>query len=165
MYRIADALITLMSPILVHTADEAYRSLKNEDSESSNSVHLLGMPDVIQVETDPTWDIAMELRGEVLKKIEDAKATDGISNPLDTGVVVDLDSESYKALKPLEVELADLCGVSRFTLNESDTPGISVEDLNEEPRCERSWKRDGTVKERSEGGFLSDRDAEALGIV
>ncbi|MFM1868543.1 MAG: hypothetical protein RL591_1951, partial [Planctomycetota bacterium] len=31
-------------------------------------------------------------------------------------------------------------------------------------RCERSWKRDGTVRQRSDGGTLSDRDAEALGI-
>jgi isoleucyl-tRNA synthetase len=30
------------------------------------------------------------------------------------------------------------------------------------PRCERSWKRDGTVKQRSDGGLLSDRDAEAV---
>ena len=39
-----------------------------------------------------------------------------------------------------------------------------VVDLREEPRCERSWKRDGTVKERSDGGMLSDRDAEAVGV-
>ena len=34
----------------------------------------------------------------------------------------------------------------------------------DQPRCERSWKRDGTVKQRSDGGMLSDRDAEALGL-
>ncbi|NIR12528.1 MAG: class I tRNA ligase family protein, partial [Desulfobacterales bacterium] len=45
MYAIADALIRLMSPILVHTADEAYRVLKDEDQDTQNSVHLAGMPD------------------------------------------------------------------------------------------------------------------------
>jgi isoleucyl-tRNA synthetase len=39
-----------------------------------------------------------------------------------------------------------------------------VLDLRSEPRCERSWKRDGTVKPRSDGGMLSDRDAAALGL-
>ena len=34
----------------------------------------------------------------------------------------------------------------------------------EEPRCERSWRRDGTVRQRSDGGWLSDRDAEAVGV-
>jgi len=39
-----------------------------------------------------------------------------------------------------------------------------VHDLRDRPRCERSWKRDGTVRERSDGGMLSDRDARALGL-
>ena len=33
-----------------------------------------------------------------------------------------------------------------------------------EPRCERSWKRDETVRQRSDGGWLSDRDAAAVGV-
>jgi isoleucyl-tRNA synthetase len=39
-----------------------------------------------------------------------------------------------------------------------------VRDLRSEPRCERSWKRDGTVRARSDGGMLSDRDALAVGV-
>ena len=39
-----------------------------------------------------------------------------------------------------------------------------INDLRDEPRCERSWKRDGTVKERSDGGMLTDRDADAVGV-
>jgi hypothetical protein len=39
-----------------------------------------------------------------------------------------------------------------------------VQDLREEPRCERSRKRDGTVRQRSDGGLLSDRDAAAVGV-
>ena len=42
---------------------------------------------------------------------------------------------------------------------------LEVLDLRHEPRCERSWKRDGTVRQRSDGGMLSDRDASALGLV
>jgi isoleucyl-tRNA synthetase len=41
---------------------------------------------------------------------------------------------------------------------------IEVVDLRGEPRCDRSWKRDGTVRARSDGGMLSDRDAEAVGL-
>ena len=37
-------------------------------------------------------------------------------------------------------------------------------DLRGEPRCERSWKRDRTVRQRSDGGWLSDRDAAAVGV-
>ena len=61
------------------------------------------------------------------------------------------------------VDLADLCGISRFELDE-EAPAPRVLDLRGEPRCERSWKRDGTVKRRGDGGMLSDRDANALGV-
>jgi len=59
------------------------------------------------------------------------------------------------------IDLADLCGVSRVSF---DGDGVEVQDLREEPRCDRSWKRDGTVKQRSDGGMLSDRDAKAVGV-
>ena len=73
-------------------------------------------------------------------------------------------SETAAALAPFGDELADLCGVSRFSVAEGAEPSIRVNDLREEPRCERSWKRDGTVRERSDGGMLSDRDAAAVGV-
>ena len=41
---------------------------------------------------------------------------------------------------------------------------VRIVDLRDQPRCERSWKRDGTVRERSDGGMLSDRDAATLGL-
>jgi hypothetical protein len=42
--------------------------------------------------------------------------------------------------------------------------GVRVDDLRGEPVCERSRKRHATVKQRSNGGLLSDRDAEAAGV-
>ena len=70
----------------------------------------------------------------------------------------------YGALVNLDAaDLSDLLGVSRVTLDRS-APEPRVNDLRGEPRCERSWKRDGTVKRRSDGGMLSDRDAEAVGV-
>jgi isoleucyl-tRNA synthetase len=41
---------------------------------------------------------------------------------------------------------------------------VSITDLRNEPRCDRSWRRDGTVRQRSDGGMLSDRDAAAVGV-
>ena len=107
----------------------------------------------------------MELRSKVLKALEETKESGGVSNPLDAGVQIKLDAETYERLKPFEPELPDLCGISRAEFSEGQALEIVVDDLSGELRCERSWKRDGTVKERSDGGFLSDRDAEALGLV
>jgi isoleucyl-tRNA synthetase len=164
MYHIADALIRLLAPILAHTADEAYLYLKGLKTDSTDSVHLQGMPDEIEIDTDPNWDMVMDLRGKVLKALEDAKESQGLSNPLDTGVEATVEPDNYNKLKPFEPELADLSGVSRFSVKEGEDFIITIIDLKDEPRCERSWKRDGTVRERPDGGFLSERDAEALGI-
>ena len=46
----------------------------------------------------------------------------------------------------------------------SAAEAVAVRDLRDEPRCERSWRRDETVRQRSDGGWLSDRDAEAVGV-
>ncbi len=119
--------------------------MKDEDQDTQNSVHLTGMPDAHEIECDPNWPIAMELRGEVLKTIEEAKSSDGVSNPLDIGIVVNLEPEEFIKLKPFEPEMADLCGVSRFTLSEGEKQTISVQDLSTEPRCERSWPGKGTA--------------------
>ena len=97
----------------------------------------------------------MSVRDEALKALEEAKA-DGIENPLDAGLVLPASLSGFDAS-----DLADLCGVSRVSCKGEN---IEVVDLRQEPRCDRSWKRDGTVKQRSDGGMLSDRDAKAVGV-
>jgi hypothetical protein len=92
-----------------------------------------------------------------MKALEEAKSQ-GIENSLDAGLVI---PDADGTLKPFAAELADLMGVSRVTLDPA-AKLVSVADLREEPRCERSRKRDGTVRERADGGLLSDRDAEAV---
>lgn len=160
IYDTAKTLIQLMAPILVHTADEAWLSLLGLDNKSEDSVHLHEFPKPTDTPTDERWNAIMTLRHEVLKAIEQAKSQHGIENPLDAGVTVN----TIQDLDDFLPELADLCGVSRFTLNRADEQSITVQNLSDEPRCERSWKRDGTVKERSDGGLLSDRDADVLGV-
>ena len=95
----------------------------------------------------------------VLKALEAAKER-GIENPLDAGVVVPDPEDRFL---PFLGDFADLCGVSRARFLHG-LGEIEGEDLREEPRCERSWKRDGTVSLRSDGGMLSERDAQALGL-
>jgi isoleucyl-tRNA synthetase len=125
--------------VLCHTtSDEAYRAVSKPDAR---------------------WAKVIERLGEAMKALEQARAGRGIDNPLDAGIrVADADG-LFNGFNP--VDLADLCGVSRFEIGGN---GIEVLDLRDQPRCERSWKRDGTVRARSDGGTLSDRDAQAVGV-
>ncbi len=155
-YKIASALCELLAPILPHTADEAWRSLHPADDAC---VHLQHLPDPDhpeQIPVDPRWGPVMQQRDAWLKAMEDYRQAHDIDNPLDLGLSADGDLTGFA-----HEDLADLCGVSRFSRGAA---GVSVHDLSGEPRCERSWKRDGTVMPRSDGGLLSDRDAAALGL-
>jgi isoleucyl-tRNA synthetase len=164
IFDIADALVRLVAPILVHTADEAYLALHGLADDAGRSAHLERLPEPTGFTGDPRWSDVVALRDRVLKVLEDARAQRGLDNPLDAAVTVMCPPDSYERLVPFGAELADLCGVSRFELVEDGSETIDVADLTDQPRCERSWKRDGTVRQRSDGGWLSDRDAHALGL-
>jgi isoleucyl-tRNA synthetase len=159
------ALIRMLAPILVHTADEAWLALAGDGAApAAGSVHLESLPERFEFAVDPGWESAMALRGEALKQLELAKEAPGISNPLDAGIVAALPADELARVRSLAADLADLCGVSRFDFVEGAERSVTVVDLRDEPRCERCWKRDGTVRQRSDGGWLADRDAAALGL-
>jgi isoleucyl-tRNA synthetase len=162
LYRMTDGLCRLLAPVLVHTADEAFRALrKSAPGDAATCVHLEGFPAATGVHADPSWKNALAAREIGLLALERARSQGGVENPLDAGVTL---PDSDGLLARLEaLDLADLLGVSRVSLDDK-AQFATVTDLREQPRCERSWKRDGTVRQRSDGGLLSDRDAEAVGV-
>ena len=106
------------------------------------------------------WATVMTMLEDAQRVLEVSRNDQGIDNPLDAGLVI-ADADGVMSGFNMD-DLADFCGVSRV---ETTTSGeTSVTDLRDEPRCDRSWKRDGTVKQRSDGGMLSDRDALAVGV-
>ncbi|MGD9692281.1 MAG: isoleucine--tRNA ligase [Phycisphaerales bacterium] len=162
---ITQGLCKLLAPVLPHTADEAYRALlgiAKQDDRPETSVHLETFGQPTGVRADKAWPRALDARDAGLLALEaERKREGGVENPLDAGVTL---PDPDRALSTFDArDLADLLGVSRVNVDAS-TSSATVTDLRAEPRCERSWKRDGTVKERSDGGMLSDRDAEAVGV-
>ena len=158
LYRIAGTLIRVLAPLMPHTADEAWTALEGEDA---GCVHLKPFQDVqcmTNIPVDDDWDRVMASREGWLKTIEEARQKMGIDNPLDCGLRV---GDAGLLGKFDSVDLADMCGISRVEVVDGVEP--QVLDLRDQPRCDRSWKRDGTVRERDGGGMLSDRDAKALG--
>jgi len=153
MRLMAEVLCRLLAPVLPHTADEAYRSMHGADACVHLQEHLN-----FSFSAHADWPKAMAARTAAQKALEEAKAT-GVENPLDAGLTL---PDPDGALKPFLPELADLCGVSRVTLDPKAT-AVTVHDLRNEPRCERSRRRDATVRTRADGVPLSDRDAEAVG--
>ena len=154
MHVLVDMLCRLLGPIIPHTANEAFVQLHGEDARLFEGSHL-----GLSYESASEWPAVMIQMEGVLKALEQAKSR-GIENPLDAGVVVPDPEDRFL---PFAADFADLCGVSRARFQHG-LGDIEIEDLRDQPRCERSWKRDGTVSERSDGGLLSDRDAAAIGV-
>jgi isoleucyl-tRNA synthetase len=171
LFDLTDGLCRLLAPFVPHTADEAYRALwRVAPTDTSVCVHTKAFVSAesasgasgaaFGVRVDQRWPKVLDLVQKAQLAIEQAKAQ-GIENPLDAGVVLP-NAEGMCDGFDL-VDLADMLGVSRVSLdNAAKEPRVL--DLRTEPRCERSWKRDGTVKQRSDGGLLSDRDALAVGV-
>ncbi len=167
LYTLTDGLCRLLAPVLCHTADEAFRALHNVASDDTETcIHLADANPPTGVRADAAWTRAFAVRERALQAIERAKASAdqsglGVENPLDMGVVL---PDPDGALRALGIsDLADLLGVSRVQLDPA-AHEPRVIDLRSEPRCERCWKRDGTVRRRSDGGMLTDRDADAVGV-
>jgi isoleucyl-tRNA synthetase len=161
LWGLTDTLCRLLAPLLPHTADEAWRTLVGATDEAS-TVHVAGQVALFGARADERWGAALAARDGALKAMEAVRAGGaGVENPLDAGLVLPDPEGALATFDP--VDLADLMGVSRVTLQRS-AGAVQVQDLRHEPRCERSWKRDGTVRQRSDGGMLSDRDARAVGV-
>jgi isoleucyl-tRNA synthetase len=156
MRQLMELICRLLAPVMPHTADEAFRALHKDESKN---VQLATVQDVtMDFVADAEWPKVLEARESAQKALEEAKAR-GIENPLDSEVVL---PDPEGRLKKFIADLPDMLGVSRVRL--VSTGDVSVNDLGNEPRCERSWKRDGTVKQRSDGGVLCDRCAAAVGV-
>jgi isoleucyl-tRNA synthetase len=171
MHKITLDLCRLLAPILPYTADEAWQALHGGSAES---IHLQPFPDpddtaayaagASQI-TPENWSALLTARREWLKDIENYRQSNAIENPLDLGLKICVFAREPAHLSVHDFDprdLADLLGISRVEYMNSGY--TKVLDLSSEPRCQRSWKRDGTVKLRSDGGMLSDRDAAALGL-
>ncbi|MCE2391770.1 MAG: isoleucine--tRNA ligase [Proteobacteria bacterium] len=164
LWDVASGLTRLLAPILVHTADEAWLALHGLDPAGDACVHDQLLPEPREPVEDPDWSEVMNRRDQVLKALEEERNRRGLDNPLDAGVALRLPAGALARLRPFEAELPDLFGVSRVALEEEEREALEVLDLRGEPRCERSWKRDDSVRRRSDGGWLSERDAAAVGM-
>ena len=154
-WAILETLLRCLSPILPHTSDEAYQALYND----SELLLVLASPfELNSTEKLTDWHHLLETRQTILKLLEDYKSK-GIENSLDAGILL---PNSLNEFQEFKLELADFFGVSRVSFEKNNE--ISIINLANEPRCERSWKRDETVKDRGNGLYLSDRDASILGL-
>jgi isoleucyl-tRNA synthetase len=142
LWRIAEALTRLIAPLLSFTADEVWGYLPKVAGREA-SVHLALFPDLADIVPgseaglEAEWEKLLEVRSQVLAKLEVLRAEKAIGKSLEAVVAVTSDKDEL--LRKYEIALPELFNVSEVELLETPGESISVR-RSEKPKCERCWR-------------------------
>ena len=166
MYNILDALVRLLAPILVHTAEEAWAAMKFK-SANVDSVHLALMPKVdssIDYKSDePRWAKLMLLRDEVLRVLEALRRDKKIASNQEACVTINCDQQDAEALNEFGLEQsAALCIVSEVKLQKAVGQTIVSAQKSSHEKCQRCWNYWPTVGAKDEHPGLCKRCVEVV---
>jgi isoleucyl-tRNA synthetase len=143
LYRLLDALVRLMAPLMSFTAEEVWGHMGREDS-----VHVAWFPEPSELsaglddaarQRSDDWDRLMQVRDTVLKSLETARNDKLIGAPLEARVLLAADADLYPLLEQYARELPALFIVSQVALDRADTLTVQVERAAGQ-KCERCWK-------------------------
>jgi isoleucyl-tRNA synthetase len=150
LYRLLDALVRLLAPLLSFTADEVWGHMGHKES-----VHIEYFPEPAELTAgmdDPArkraanWDRLMEVRNSVLKILETARNEKLIGAPLEARVRLSANGTLYPLLEQYAAQLPGLFIVSQVEVDRSTSLDRKGDDLrvNVERaagvKCERCWK-------------------------
>lgn len=168
LHELATALCTMLAPILVHTAEEAWGYLPAVEGRPE-SVHLAAFPVVddafVDNELGARWSRLLDVREQVAKVLEDARQGGAITQPLEAHIRLRASGQMLDLLRRYEGELGAILIVSRVSVEESPSAELEV---GAEPagglKCERCWLIRENVGTRQEHPTLCVRCAEAVDV-
>jgi isoleucyl-tRNA synthetase len=175
MHRILDALVRMLAPILVHTAEEAWSEMKSllvarrsslvEPAKIAeiDSVHLAEMPEVdIAIDwhgQEARWEKIMGLRDDVLRALEGLRREQKIGSNQEASVTIYSDDEELNALLNefgLE-QFAALCIVSEVKVLKGSGQTTVAAEKSSHAKCQRCWNYWASVGQNSEHPDLCER--------
>lgn len=148
IYEVLEGLIRLLTPILLHTMEEAWKELPTKTS----YVQLEDLPQIEDVSKEreliSEWDVFFNIESGVAKALEEAKnwKDDPIKKSFEAHVVLYVDKETKDKLNELSDHLEQLLIVSSVEIKEYnekstdalDCDGYAVEVIKAEGDvCER----------------------------
>jgi isoleucyl-tRNA synthetase len=160
LYRITDTLCRLLSPILVFTTDEAWENLP---ARGVPSVHIAEFAEVRNADTGllSAWERIFAIRDEVLKALEDARATKQIGSSLDAKVVLTADAGTTRFLLDYFEQLRYIFIVSQVEVHEGAATSVEIRKADG-TKCERCWNYSVRVGESEKYPTVCERCVDAL---
>ena len=173
MYIILDALVRMIAPILSFTAEEIWGYMPHKKEDAAESVFLTDMKNADESTFDSAleekWNKILDLRDDVSKALEIARAEKLIGHPLGANVVVYADDKNYDFIKSIESELATIfitSGAELKNIDEAPENAYKAENFAgvkisvtapKGEKCARCWMYSETVGNTKEE--LCDRCA------
>ncbi|HWY07084.1 MAG TPA: isoleucine--tRNA ligase [Candidatus Acidoferrales bacterium] len=177
VWKITGALVRLLAPTLVFTAEEVWKFLPHAAGEPG-SVHIALFPEESQLRTGiapekaNTWELLAKVRGEVLKALEVARNEKKLINSgLEAKVLLNADLELKAKLKQYLAQLPGLFIVSQVELLSAGSgefrsevlPGLEVSVQRADgKKCDRCWNYSVHVGENSRYPTVCERCSEAI---
>ncbi|MFW6280695.1 MAG: isoleucine--tRNA ligase [Halanaerobium sp.] len=176
LYDIMMALVIMLAPILPHTSEEVWQFLPDK-VKTEESVFLTDWPKTVKEYYDESltakWEILLNIRKDVSKALELARADKKIGNSLEAAVELKGSSEAQSNLLESELDqLADLFIVSQVDLNDDLSEEESHQGTESSvlvkvkeakgKKCDRCWKYDESVGEHEEHPDICDRCASVI---
>ena len=161
MYRVLEAIVKLVAPVLSFTADEVWRHMSRQAEES---VHLSGFPLLLPENRDDAlverWERIIRVRADVSKALEQARVLKVIGHSLDAAVTIAAPPELRAFLEGYAAQLKSIFIVSKVELVETidgecheaeGVPGMRIR-VTAAPgaKCERCWCYDEEIGKDAE---------------
>jgi isoleucyl-tRNA synthetase len=167
LYRIADSLCRLLSPLTVFTADEAWENLPGTREASVHIAEFPAASDADHTALLARWERLLTIREDVLKSLEDARTNKQIGSSLEAKVILTADHDTTLFLADYFRELRYIVIVSQVEVHESGTADTPVRTLvsvqkADGQKCERCWNYSVRVGEFDRYPSVCERCAEAL---
>jgi len=155
MYHILEALVRWVSPILVFTADEIYKAMPGDRSETLfiqtwyEGLSSLADDSIISINT---WQKLSEIRIAVNKVIEEMRGSGELGGSLEAEVTLYLDQSLSSKLAILDSELRFILITSKVMIKaieqkpaeaiDTDIEGLALTvKRSEHEKCARCWHR------------------------
>ncbi len=153
LFELASALVRMVSPVLVHTAEEIWEHLRAMDPSLPESVHLSDWPELPAEWADrdlaARFDELFRVRYAVRRRLEALRAAGELKRTEEAAVTVHAsDAALAELLRSFGGELADLFKTAEVTLADSpdglepdpDLPAVSVAaERASWAKCARCW--------------------------
>lgn len=150
LHYIARSLLTMLSPIVAFTADEAWEVLVADGSDSTLYHTYPQLPAVTErAQLVMKWTMVQDFRQTVLKELENKRTAGEIGASLQAELIIHAEDELYQVLDSIGQDLKFAYMVSKVTLHKGDENTVTVV-VSQNAKCERCWHYDeniGTIVE------------------